>query len=60
MKTLGPCPAHRRSWSPIKALLDGKVDYTLIDDLVVQYIVNNYPEEARARLQIGTTPLITR
>ncbi len=21
LKTLGPCPAHRRSWSPIKALL---------------------------------------
>ena len=22
LKTLGPCPAHRRSWAPIKALLD--------------------------------------
>ena len=44
----------------VRLLLDGKVDYALIDDLVVQYIVNNYPEEARARLQIGTTPLITR
>ena len=22
LKTLGPCPAHRRSWSPIKALLE--------------------------------------
>jgi len=21
LKTLGPCPAHRRGWSPIKALL---------------------------------------
>lgn len=22
LQTLGPCPAHRRSWAPIKALLD--------------------------------------
>lgn len=22
LRTLGPCPAHRRSWAPIKALLD--------------------------------------
>ena len=22
LKTLGPCPAHRRSWGPIKALLE--------------------------------------
>ena len=22
LKTLGPCPAHRRGWSPIRALLD--------------------------------------
>ena len=22
LKTLGPCPAHRRSWSPIRALLE--------------------------------------
>lgn len=22
LKTLGPCPAHRRSWAPIRALLD--------------------------------------
>jgi polar amino acid transport system substrate-binding protein len=26
----------------------------------VQYIVSNYPEEARTRLQIGTTPLLRR
>lgn len=44
----------------VRLLLDGKVDYTLIDQLVVQYIVSNYPEESRARLQIGSTPLLTR
>jgi polar amino acid transport system substrate-binding protein len=41
-------------------LLKGGVDYTLMDDLVVQYIVNNYPKEAGTRLQIGSTPLVTR
>ena len=41
-------------------LLKGVVDYTLMDDLVVQYIVSNYPKEAGTRLQIGSTPLVTR
>ena len=44
----------------LKLLLESKVDYTLMDDLVVQNIVSNYPEEARTKLQIGSTPLITR
>jgi len=41
-------------------LLKGGVEYTLMDDLVVNFIVNNYPKESGARLQIGTTPLVTR
>lgn len=41
-------------------LLKSGVDYTLMDDLVVQYIVSNYPKEAGTRLQIGLTPLVTR
>ena len=41
-------------------LLKGGVDYALMDDLVAQYIVNNYPKEAGTRLQIGSTPLVTR
>ena len=41
-------------------LLSGAVDYTLMDDLVVQYIVNNHPKEAGTRLQIGATPLVVR
>ena len=44
----------------LKLLLDSKVDDTLMDELVVQYIVRNYAEEARTRLQIGSTPLIRR
>jgi polar amino acid transport system substrate-binding protein len=41
-------------------LLQGKADYTLMDELVVEYIVNNYPEEARTKLSLGSTPLLTR
>jgi len=41
-------------------LLDSSVDYTLMDDLVVQYIVSNYPEQAGTRLEIGLRPLVTR
>ena len=44
----------------IRMLLDGKVDYVLMDDLVVQYLVDAYPEEARTRLSIGITPLLIR
>jgi len=41
-------------------LLNSGVEYTLMDELVVQYIVSNYPKESAARLQIGSTALITR
>ena len=41
-------------------LLKGGVDYTLMDELVVQYIVSNYPKESATKLQIGSTPLLTR
>jgi polar amino acid transport system substrate-binding protein len=41
-------------------LLKATVDYTLMDDLVVEYIVSAYPKESSARLQIGSTPLVTR
>jgi polar amino acid transport system substrate-binding protein len=41
-------------------LLKGAVDYTLMDELVVNYIVSNYPKESATRLEIGSTPLVTR
>ena len=44
----------------LKLLLDSKVDYTLMDELVVQFILSNYADEARTRLQIGSTPLVRR
>lgn len=41
-------------------LLSGKTDFALMDELVVRYITSTYPQEAQSRLQIGTTPLVTR
>jgi ABC-type amino acid transport substrate-binding protein len=59
----GGKPAYVRSRSEedsVSQLLKGNVEYTLMDELVVQYIVEHYPNESRARLQIGSTPLVTR
>jgi len=44
----------------LSQLLGSKVEYTLMDELVVQYILVNHPSEAKTRLQLGTKPLITR
>jgi len=44
----------------VSLLLGRKVDYALIDDLVVEQIVGGYPTEAKTRLTFGTTPILTR
>ena len=41
-------------------LLASKTDYALMDELVVQYLVNTYPTEARTRLNLGSRALVTR
>jgi len=41
-------------------LLANEADYTLMDELVVQYIIRTYPEQSQNRLQVGSTPLVTR
>ena len=59
----GDKPVYVRSRSEedsVSQLLKGNVEYTLMDELVVQYIVEHYPKESGARLQIGATPLVTR
>ena len=56
-------PAFVRSNSAedgVARLLDGEVDYTLMDDLVVQYLIGNHGEEARTRMAFGKTPVLTR
>jgi ABC-type amino acid transport substrate-binding protein len=44
----------------IQKLLNGGADYTLMDELVVEYILQNHATQARARLAFGSTPLIVR
>ncbi len=44
----------------LEMLLGGTVDYMLMDELVVQYILDDFPAEAESRLQIGRTALIRR
>ncbi|MEI9938063.1 MAG: transporter substrate-binding domain-containing protein [Pseudomonadota bacterium] len=44
----------------IQALLAGKIDYALLDDLVIEYLFDQYPEQASARLEVGKVPLVTR
>ena len=44
----------------VARLLNGDVDYALLDDLVVQYLIGNHGEDARTRLAFGSTPLLTR
>ena len=57
----GPVWVRSRSEEDsLTQLLKGAVDYTLMDELVVHYIVSNYPTESGAKLQIAATPLITR
>ena len=44
----------------VAKVLSGDADYTLMDDLVVQYLLSNHAEETRTRLAFGSTPLLTR
>jgi polar amino acid transport system substrate-binding protein len=56
-------PAFVRSNSEedsLGQLLSGAVDYTLVDEIVVQYIVDHHSDEARTKLQFGSTSLLTR
>jgi polar amino acid transport system substrate-binding protein len=61
IESAGPVFVRLRSEEEsLERLLKGGVDYTLMDDLVVQYIVSNYPKQAGTRLEIGSTPLVRR
>jgi polar amino acid transport system substrate-binding protein len=44
----------------LEKVLRGEADYALMDDLVVQHVVASYPEQAKARLAIGTEPMLVR
>ena len=42
----------------LSRLLKYGVEYALMDELVVEYIVRNYPKQSATKLQIGSTALI--
>jgi len=44
----------------VQALLAGKVDYVLLDDLVAEYLFEQNPKDAPSRLEVGRAPLVTR
>jgi hypothetical protein len=44
----------------LSQLLKGAVDYTLMEELVVRYLVSQYPKEAQTRLALGSAPIVTR
>jgi polar amino acid transport system substrate-binding protein len=44
----------------LRKVLAGSADYTLMDELVVEYLLKNYSVEARSRLVFGSTPLLVR
>jgi polar amino acid transport system substrate-binding protein len=44
----------------LEKVLRGEADYVLMDELVVQFLLTNYPQEVKTRLAIGTEPLIVR
>ena len=50
----------RNDQDGLDKLLAGEVDYMLVDELVVRYILTYQYDEAAAKLEIGTTPLAHR
>jgi polar amino acid transport system substrate-binding protein len=44
----------------LQSLLSGKVDYALLEELVVEYLFEQQAKEANARLEVGKVPLVKR
>jgi len=44
----------------LQKLLAGEVDYILVDELLIRYVLQNQKGDAARYLQIGSTPLIRR
>lgn len=61
VETAGPAYVRARSEEDsMSRLLAGSVDYVLMDEVVVQYIADHHALEAKTKLQLGSTPLVTR
>lgn len=44
----------------LQKVLTGDADYVLIDELAVQYLLRNHPEEVKTRLALGSVPMLVR
>ena len=44
----------------LSLVLASKADYILMDEVVVQYLLEHYPNEAKTKLSVGSTPLVKR
>lgn len=44
----------------LQKVLAGDADYVLMDELVIQYLVRNHPDEVKGRLALGSVPLLVR
>lgn len=42
----------------LKAVLDGRADYLLLDELMVRHLFDEYGDKARKRLAVGEVPII--
>ena len=57
----GPAYVPSRSVEDsLRKVLDGDADYTLMEELVIEYLTRDYPKESSDRLAIGATALLTR
>ena len=50
----------RNDQENLTKLLAGEVEYMLVDELVSRYLLTHQPDEATAKLEIGTIPLARR
>lgn len=44
----------------LRRLLAGEVDYMLVDALVIRHLLEQHADEARAKLEVGRSPLLQR
>lgn len=43
----------------LRAVLDGRADYLLLDELMVRHLYDEYPDKAQRMISVGTVPLVS-
>ena len=44
----------------LRAVLDGRADYLLLDELMVRHLFDEYPDKAQKLLAVGEAPIVAR